>query len=55
MNKLTVLLDDQTTGFLFTDNDAELIGQEVEITYHDENGIEFQKTGVVVEILESLQ
>jgi len=51
MNKLTVLLECGTTGDLFTDSDADIIGQQVAITYHDENGLKREKTGKVIEIL----
>jgi len=44
----TILLQSQSVGS--TDQDVD-VGDTVEITLHDENGLELTETGVVEEIL----
>ena len=50
MNQKTVRLEDDTTGAICADN--LIIGDEITIVLHDENGNEITKTGVLAEIFD---
>lgn len=48
----TVRLSDNTVGKIETEKDLNtFIGREIEILLHDENGNDFEKSGILAEIL----
>jgi len=55
-DKIYVLIADGTTGFIYSDtvdyvSESDMIGDKLNIHYHDENGNPCEKIGEMTEVL----